>query len=286
MDLKIKYLIVAAAIIIICAGGYLVYGAGNSNTITITGSTSAYPAVEALANAYMEKHPNVHITVSGGDSGVGINSVRSGKVDIGTSSRNLTSSESEGLTQYVIGKDGISIIVNEKNPVNTITLKQLQGIYTGNITNWNQIGGNNSSITPVTREVGSGTRADFQNFVLGNNTFVSGVQVATFNYGLLQTVAVTPNAIGYIAHDYLNNQVKQLEVNNIQLTQQTVSNGSYPLTRQLLFLVKETPNGSVKDFIDFSISPEGQSIVNNVEYNYTTSNIVYNPTSGIGPSGG
>ena len=77
---------------------------GNSNTITITGSTSAYPVVEALANAYMEKNPNVHITISGGDSGVGISSVRSGNVDIGTSSRNLTSSESEGLTQYIIGK--------------------------------------------------------------------------------------------------------------------------------------------------------------------------------------
>jgi phosphate transport system substrate-binding protein len=234
----------------------------------------------------MEKHPSVHIKVSGGDSGVGINSVHSGKVDIGTSSRNLTSSEADGLTQYIIGKDAISIIVNEKNPVNTISLKQLKDIYTGNITNWNQVGGNNSSITPVNREVGSGTRTDFENFVLGNTTFESGVQIATFNYGLLQTVAVTPNSIGYIAHDYLNNQVKLLEVNNISLTQQTVTNGSYPLTRQLLFLVKGTPNGNVKDFIDFSISPEGQAIVNNVEYNYTTSNIVYNPTSGIGPSGG
>ena len=286
MDLKIKYLTVAAVVVIIAVGGYLVFGAGNSNTITITGSTSAYPVVEALATAYMEKHPNVHITISGGDSGVGINSVRSGNVNIGTSSRNLTSSESEGLTQYIIGKDGISIIVNKKNPVTTISLKQLDGIYTGNITNWNQLGGNNSSITPVTREVGSGTRADFQNFVLGNNTFGSGVQVATFNYGLLQTVTVTPNSIGYIAHDYLNNQVKSLEVNNIPLNQKTVSNGSYPLTRQLLFLVKGTPTGNIKDFIDFSMSPEGQSIVNNVEYNYTTSNIVYNPTSGIGPSGG
>lgn len=286
MDSKIKYTVVAVVVIIIAVGGYLVFSAENSNTITIAGSTSAYPVVQALAIAYMEKHPNVHIPVSGGDSGVGINSVRSGKIDIGTSSRNLTSSEAEGLTQYVIGKDAISIIVNDKNPVNTISLKQLEGIYTGNITNWNQLGGNNSSITPVTREVGSGTRADFENFVLDNNTFGSGVQVATFNYGLLQTVAVTPNSIGYIAHDYLNNQVKQLEVNNISLTQQTVTNGSYPLTRQLLFLVKGTPNGNVKAFIDFSLSPEGQAIANNVEYNYTTSNTVYNPTSGIGPTGG
>ncbi len=286
MDLKIKYLIAILFVIIIVFGGYIIFNNENSNNITISGSTSAYPVVEALANAYMQKHPNVHISVSGGDSSVGINSVRSGDVDIGTSSRNLTSSEAQGLTQYKIGNDAISIIVNEKNPVNTISLNQLKGIYTGNITDWNQIGGNNSSITPVTRETGSGTRTDFQNLVLGGDTFGSSIQVATFNYGLLQTVAVTPNAIGYIAHDYLNNQVKQLEINNIPLTQQTVNNGSYPLTRQLLFLVKGTPTGNIKDFIDFSTSPEGQSIVNNVEYNYTTSNIVYNPTSGIGPSGG
>ncbi|MGB9202278.1 phosphate ABC transporter substrate-binding protein [Methanobacterium sp.] len=286
MDVNVKYLIITVVVIILAVGGYTVLNLDNSNTITITGSTSAYPVVEGLANAYMEKHPNVHITVSGGDSGVGITSVRSGKVDIGTSSRNLTNAESEGLTQYVIGNDAISIIVNDKNPVNTISLTQLEGIYTGNITNWNQVGGNNSSITPVTREVGSGTRADFENFILNNKSFESSIQVATFNYGLLQTVAVTPNSIGYIAHDYLNNQVKLLEVNDIPLTEQTVTNGSYPLTRQLLFIVKGTPTGNIKDFIDFSISPEGQSIVNNVEYNYTTSNVVYNPTSGIGPSGG
>ena len=122
MDLNVKYLIITVVVIILAVGGYTVLNLDNSNTITITGSTSAYPVVEALANAYMEKHPNVHITVSGGDSGVGITSVRSGKVDIGTSSRNLTNAESEGLTQYVIGNDAISIIVNDKNPVNTISL--------------------------------------------------------------------------------------------------------------------------------------------------------------------
>ena len=121
---------------------------------------------------------------------------------------------------------------------------------------------------------------------MNNSSFGNSVQVATFNYGLLQTVAVTPNAIGYIAHDYLNAQVKQLKVNNISLTPENVKNGSYPLTRQLLLLVKGTPSGEIKDFIDFSLSPEGQVIVNNVEYNYTTTNNTYNPTSGIGPSGG
>lgn len=285
MDEKIKYSLIITAIAIVIITGYLVFTSENSNMITIVGSTSVAPVAQALASAYMSNHPGVKIIVSGGDSGVGINDVRSGQVDIGTSSRNLTSSEADGLSQYTIGQDAISIIVNDQNPMNSISLDQLESIYTGNITNWDQVGGNSSPITPLTREAGSGTRADFENFIIRNETYGSNVQVATFNYGLLQTVAVTPNAIGYIAHDYLNDQVKLLAVNNVTLTQHSVQNGSYPLTRSMLFLVKGTPTGNVKDFIDFSESPEGQSIVNNVEYNSETNN-TYNPTSGIGPSGG
>ena len=286
MDVKIKYSVVIFTIVIVAIAGYLIYSdVANSNTITIAGSTSVAPVAQALANAYMSNHPGVKISVSGGDSGVGINDVRSGQVDIGASSRNLTSSEAKGLSQYIIGQDAISIIVNEQNPVNGISLDQLNGIYSGTITNWDLVGGNNSPITPVTREAGSGTRADFEKFVMTNEPYGPKVQVATFNYGLLQTVAVTPGAIGYVAHDYLNNEVKLLTVDNITLTQQSVQNGNYPLTRNLLFLVKGTPTGNVKDFIDFAQSPEGQAIVNNIEYNLTANN-TYNPSSGIGYSGG
>jgi phosphate transport system substrate-binding protein len=287
MDVKIKYSIVIVAIVIVAIAGYLIYSdVENSNTITIAGSTSVAPVAQALANAYMSNHPGVKITVSGGDSGVGINDVRSGQVDIGASSSNLTSLEAEGLSQYIIGQDAISIIVNQQNPVNGVSLDQLNGIYNGTITNWNQVGGNDSPITPVTREAGSGTRADFGTFVMSHEPYGPNVQTATFNYGLLQQVAVTPGAIGYVAHDYLNNQVKLLTVNNVTLTQESVQNGSYPLTRNLLFLVKGTPTGNVKDFVDFTQSPEGQAIVNNVEYNFTGTNNTYNPTSGIGYSGG
>ena len=107
----------------------------------------------------------------------------------------------------------------------------------------------------------------------------------TFKYGLLQSVVVIPGAIGYIAHDYVINEVKVLSINNITPTQQTVQTESYPLTRNLIFLTKGTPTGNVKDFINFCLSPEGQAIVNNTEWN-NSNNSVYNPSSGIGPSGG
>ena len=218
MDVRIKYSIVIVAIVIVAIAGYLIYSdVENSGTITIAGSTSVAPVAQALATAYMSNHPGVKISVSAGDSRVGINDVRSGQVDIGTSSRNLTSTESQGLSQYVIGQDGLSIIVYPQNPVNALSLNQLNGIYNGTITNWDQVGGNNSPITPVTREAGSGTRADFEYFVMAHEPYGPNVQIATFNYGMLQMIAVTPGAIGYVAHDYLNNQVKLLTIQNVTL---------------------------------------------------------------------
>ena len=284
MNLKNNYLILGIIVVIVITVvvGYSVLS--GASTITITGSTSVAPVAQALAKAYVSNHPGVKISVSGGDSGVGINSARSGSVDIGTSSRDLTSSEAQGLSQYVIGQDALSIIVNPSNPVNDLSLDQVAGIYKGEITDWSQVGGSSGKIVPQTREAGSGTRADFDKF-MNIRSYGTNVQVDTFNYGLLQSVVVVPGAIGYIAHDYVIKEVKVLSVNNINPTQQTVQNGSYPLTRNLIFLTKGTPAENIKDFINFCQSTEGQDIVNNTEWN-NSNNTVYNPTSGIGPSGG
>jgi phosphate transport system substrate-binding protein len=137
----------------------------------------------------------------------------------------------------------------------------------------------------VTREVGSGTRADFEEIILGNNPYAHNVVVAASTYEVSQTVAVSPNDLGYVARNALGSQFKLLNVNNISLNQLNVENGSYPLKRSMLFLLKGTPTGTVKDFIDFSLSPEGQSIVNNVE-NGSTSNNTTTQNPGIGPAGG
>ena len=284
MNLKNNYsiIVIIVLVVIVIVVGHSVLS--DASTITIAGSTSVAPIAQALAKAYVSNHPGVKISVSGGDSGVGINSARSGSVDIGTSSRDLTSSEAQGLSQYVIGQDALSLIVNPSNPVNDLSLDQIADIYKGKITNWSQVGGNNSNIAPQTREAGSGTRADFEKFI-NIRSYGTNVQVDTFNYGLLQSVVVVPGAIGYIAHDYVIKEVKVLSVNNISPTQQTVQNGNYPLTRNLIFLTKGIPTGNVKDFINFCQSHEGQDIVNNTEWD-NSNNTVYNPTSGIGPSGG
>ena len=284
MNFKNNYLIISIIVVVVIVGvvGYSVLTGGS--TITIAGSTSVAPVAQALATAYTSNHTNLEISVSGGDSGVGINDARSGSVDIGTSSRNLTNSEVQGLSLYVIGQDAISLIVNPSNTMNDLSLDQVTGVYTGNITKWSQVGGSKGTIVPRTREARSGTRADFERF-LNISSYGTQVQVDTFNYGLLQSVVTIPDSIGYISHAYLINEVKILSVNNITPTQQTVQNGSYPLTRNLIFLTKGTPTGIVKNFINFCLSPEGQTIVNGTEWN-NSNNSVYNPTSGIGPSGG
>lgn len=286
MKLKNNYLIItviAALIIIVTA--YLTVTNYNENTdITIEGSTSMYPVATALAKAYMEKNHNAHINVQGGDSDAGINNVKAGKVDIGMSSKNLTATDSNGLSSYDIGKDPVAVIINPTNPVNTISMDELKDIYTGKTTNWEELGGSNTKITPVIREMGSGTRYDFEVYVMGGDNYTNNIMVTASTYGVLQTVAVSPETIGYVSNNAINSGVKILKINNITLNEQNVESGTYPLTRSMFFLVKGSATGEIKDFIDFSLSKEGQSIINNVEYNSQSNNS--NTAIGIGPSGG
>ena len=289
MNIKDTYLIIVVIVVVVIAGliGYYAIYGENQNTITIAGSTTVAPVATALANAYMQEHPDAHITVAGGDSAYGINNVRSGSVNIGTSSRNLNSSEAEGLSQYIIGTDAIAIIVNDQNPVNATTTTQLAGIFAGTVNNWSDLGGNDAPITPITREKGSGTRADFEQMVLGitNGGFIANNTVTSSStYDELQYVATSPNAIGYVARNALQTQVKVLSVNGFIPDQTDVQNGNYPLKRNMIFLIKGKPTGLTEDFINFSLSAQGQAIINSVEYNNTASNTnAQNP--GIAPSG-
>jgi len=286
MKLKNNYLTITviAALIIIIIAYTAVTNYNETTDITIEGSTSMYPVATALAKAYMEKNHNVHIDVQGGDSEAGINNVKAGKVNIGMSSKNLTDTESKGLRSYNIGKDPVAVIVNPLNPLNSITMDELKDIYTGKTTNWEEIGGNNIKITPVIREMGSGTRYDFEVYVMGGANYTNNVMVVTSTYGVLQTVAVSSGTIGYVSNNAINPGVKILKINNVTLNEQNVENGTYPLTRSMLFLVKGSATGEIKKFIDFSMSTEGQNIINNVEYDSQSG--YSNTGMGIGPSGG
>ena len=253
---------VVVAILLVGIGLYVTYTDFdvNSNRISIAGSTTLQPIVQELATAYQNKYPEVKITVSGGDSEVGIQRVKQGSVSIGTVSRNLTAEEAEGLTQYKIGENGIAIIVNPENSINDITEKQLSDIYDGKITNWNQVGGVDHSITVISRETGSGTRIAFEDEVLKGNKLTDESNVQTATNSVLQAVAVDPFAIGYVSDSAVKEGVKVISINGVYISDQTIKDGSYPIIRPLLLIVKGTPEGAVDDFIKFILSDYGKRI--------------------------
>jgi phosphate transport system substrate-binding protein len=258
-----KYIIGIIIALVVIAGAYMVFASGsNSSKITIAGSTSVQPVAEKLAQAYMQKNPNVKINVQGGGSGVGIKSVSEGTVNIGTSSKDLSANESTGLKQTVIGKDGIVIAVNTANSVNGLTIAQLKDIFSGNVTNWNQVGGSNGNIDVITREDGSGTRTAFEDLVLNKTAKIKAdAIVQSSTEAVKQSVKGDPNAIGFISLADLDTTVKALTVNGVTPSEQTVSDGTYKLQRPFIFLTKGEPKGAVKDFIDWVMGPEGQAIV-------------------------
>ncbi len=262
-----KYIIGIIVAIIVIVGAYLVLaGGGGQEKITIVGSTSVQPVAEKLATEYMKKNNSVKITVQGGGSAVGIKSVEDGTANIGTSSKSLKANESQGLTQWELGKDGIAIVVNNNNAIKGLTTEQVKGILSGNITNWKEVGGSDGKINVIVREEGSGTRDAVQDIVLGklpNGTkvgFVKDAIVQSSTEAVQQSVAQDTNAIGFISFASVNG-TKALEINNVAVSEATILDGTYKIQRPFLFMVKGEPTGAVKAFIDWVNGPEGQAII-------------------------
>jgi phosphate transport system substrate-binding protein len=233
---------------------------GASNTITEAGSTTVQPVAEKLAEAYKAKNPDVAITIQGGGSSVGIKSCNDGTVDIGAASRELKSTE-PNLIKHLIARDGIAIVTHPSNPVTGLTKEQVRGIFSGNITKWSQVGGQNKEIHVIAREEGSGTRTAFEEMIMGD-ALVKASTILLPSSGAIRTaVSSDPQAIGFISFGYIDTSVKALTINSVAATAHNASDGTYPLVRPLYFLTKTQPTGLVKEFIDFCLGTEGQSIV-------------------------
>jgi len=246
-----------------------VFGAGctsstSGGTLQLAGSTSVQPDAQALAQAYMANNSGVTVNVAGGGTAAGITAVGTGTAQIGDASANLTASQ---LAQYPnlqptpICVDAIAIIVNPHNSVTNLTLNQTRDIYTGAITNWNQVGGNNAKINVVNREQGSGTRDGVQKIVLkGGNFSTGGIQQSSTG-AVKSYVAGDSNAIGYIATNALDNSVKALNINNVAPNYGNIADGSYVIQRYLLFVTNGAPTGLAASFINYTLSPAGQAIL-------------------------
>jgi phosphate transport system substrate-binding protein len=229
--------------------------------IIVAGSTSVEPFAEVLAEEYMTLHPDVTIEVQGGGSAAGIMAAQSGTADIGMSSRELTNDEKKSLWYVEIARDGLAVIVHPSNPIQNLTLNQVRDIYAGIVLSWNELGGTNSKIHVITREDGSGTRAAFESLVMGKAEITPRAMVQDSNGAVRQLVADDPNSIGFISLGLVNETVKALELGGVAATRENVINGSYGLSRPFLFMTRSQPTGKTKQFINFTLSAEGQKLL-------------------------
>jgi len=238
-------------------------GGRQSASFIIVGSTSVQPYVEMLAEEYAILYPERKIDVQGGGSSAGIQAVESNTAQIGMSSRSLRDTELH-LWSTEITKDGLAIIIHPGNPVSSLTLEQIQGIYSAEFTNWRDLGGSDARIHIITREEGSGTRGAFEEMVMGERRITPRAIVQNSNGSVRQLVSDDPFSIGYISLGLVETgerPVKALQIDGVAPTRGNVINGSYALYRSFLFVSREEPTGNVVQFIDFIRSPQGQRIL-------------------------
>jgi len=235
--------------------------------ITIKGSTTVLPIAQACAEAFMNKYPDIDISVQGGGSGVGIASIIDGTCDIGDSSRPIkdkekAKAEEKGVQVYenVVAMDGIAVVVHPSNPVNELTREQIKAIYTGKISNWSEVGEKKGKIVVISRDSASGTFEAFNHLALDKERVRPESLLNASNNAVAMTVASTPGAIGYIGLGYLSPKVKSLKVNGVEPTKENVVNGSYILARKLFMYTKGEPEGIIKQFVDFILSSDGQKL--------------------------
>jgi phosphate transport system substrate-binding protein len=237
-----------------------------SGTITESGSTTVQPLAEKLAAAFMGVNSKVNVVIQGGGSAVGIKAANDGTVDIGAASRGLTKDDPV-LVTHILAKDGIAIIVNAANPVSGLSKSQVRDIFSGVITNWNQVGGPDKDIHVTAREEGSGTRTAFQELVMGKDASGNNINIMknailqSSSGAILQVVKSDAQSIGFDSFGYLDSSVKALAIDGVAATSENARNGTFPVVRPLYFLTKNQPAGLVKAFIDYCTGPEAQKII-------------------------
>jgi phosphate transport system substrate-binding protein len=232
-------------------------------TIEVGGSTSVTPLMELFAAEYERAYPHIKVNINGTGSGDGI---RNAGVlyQIGMSSRDLTPAEQGlGLRDIVVAIDGITVIVNNENPVNDLSIEQIRDIYTGAVTDWRQVSGDTKSgrIAVVSREEGSGTRGAFEELVNFQGQLLAGANESTSTGAIKAGIAQNPHAIGYISFGSMDDTVKTISVNGAAATSANILNGSYKIARPFIILTGGNLHPESAAFVDWMLSPAGQAVV-------------------------
>ena len=258
----------------------LAFAALSSNSIQVKGSDTMVNLGQAWAEKFMQENPTDFVAVTGGGSGTGFSSLISGTCDVAMASRNIKEKEialakQKGINPFEIkvALDGLAVVVNPKNPVSKLTIEQLAGIFTGEISNWKEVGGEDKKIVILSREVNSGTHVYFKEHVLrkqdpnGKEEFASGALLLPSSQAIADEVAQNTNAVGYYGMGYISPKQKAIAVakdeksDYVSPTLENVVSSKYPISRPLFIYTNGEPQGLVKKFLDFVLSKEGQDIV-------------------------
>ncbi len=249
--------------------------AQNAENIIIDGSTTVGPISKAFAEYYKEAHPKVNITISESGSGNGVKSLMNNACQIANLSRFMKEAEFKSCVDrgilpvaHAVAYDGLAVIVNTKNPVSALTLAQIKDIYTGKITNWKELGGEDSAIVIISRDTNSGTYESFNELVLKKEAVVKSAEYVGSNGQARTRVNTTKNAIAYVGLGFADSSVRTVSVEGVLPTQKTVSKGEYAVARPLFMFTNGYPKmgSAVFDFVTLHLTREGREIIKDLGY--------------------
>lgn len=264
----------------VTVAAFVIATAAHAGNITVKGSDTLVILAQKWAEVYMQKTPATKIQVTGGGSGIGFAALQNKTTDLADASRKIKSKEIEACvkafgkrpTEYKVALDGLSVYVNEANGVKELSLEQLEGIFTGRIKNWKEVGGNDAPITIYSRENSSGTYEFFKEHVLKGKDFAATAQTLQGTAQVIQNIAKEKNGIGYGGGAY-GSGVKHLNIKKdegsaaVEPTEQTVVNGTYPIWRYLYIYVNPAlDKGEIANYLTWIRSDDGQKVVKDVGY--------------------
>jgi len=265
-NIKVAFMMVSIlAMLSACASNSKDENGASKNSkqaIAISGSTSVGPLAEKLAAKYKE-HANTKIEINQIGSSAGITNAMNGVSEIGMSSRDLKEEEkTSNLKEVIIAYDGIVVVTHPSNKVKNLSLEQVKRIFTGEVTNWKEVGGEDMEIVVVSREDGSGSRDAFQEIVgYGSGELIKNAIIASGNGNIKTTVANNKHAVGFISFEYIDDTISTMNIDGIEATAENVLEQKYRLSRPFLFVYKENNlSGAGQKFIDFILSDEGQKV--------------------------
>ncbi len=236
--------------------------AGLKGKIDIAGGTAHIPVMNDAAKRIMQANPGIRITVAAGGSGVGVQKVGEGLVDIGNTGRPLSDNEivRYGLKSYAFAIDGVAAAVHPKNAVGSLTAVQVQEIFAGKITNWKAVGGRDSAIHLFTRDEASGTREVFWGKLLKKGAIADNANVVASNGAMKSALAGDPDAIGYVSIGHIDETVKAPTLDGVAPTQDNARSGKYPIVRKLYMNTKGEAQGLTGAFIKYILGPDGKQM--------------------------